>query len=543
MVSRVMTSRASKVLLAVQQPDPVRERAARSNLHNALFAVLVSVGYFAGAKLGFALTASRQPISTFWPPNAILLAAFMLAPVRIWWILLLAALPAHLISELDKGVPLSTAIGWFVSNAGEGMIGAACILRFRKKETVFNSVSGLMIFIAFGVVFAPLLTSFVDAESVVITGWAKDYWALWSTRLLSNMLAGLTLVPVILLWGLNGASWIRKATWKRFLEAGLLAIGILIVSLVVFGFASSSPTRIPVLVYAPLPLLVWASLRFGTGGMSLSLLTVALISIWDAIHGYGPFTSASMKENVLSLQILLCMVSLPLMFLTAVIEEWRRAEESLRQVSCKLIDAQELERQSIARELHDEIGQQLAMVKIKLDQLPDEPDSSRSQGITAIQEKISEVASAVHEISHGLHPSHLDYLGLGRAIDRLCHDVESGSSLRIHLKVDPSLKRPAAEVSLCLYRVTQEALHNVVKHSAAQKVEISLTESHGRLTLRIEDDGVGFIADASEGIGLGLISMRERLRSVGGSIEVMSQPSRGTRVKVSVPVTPAGGTT
>src|SRR5215472_6828872 len=197
-------------------------------------ALLVGIAYYLGTRIGFPLTPVGQPNSTFWPPNAILLAAFLLARRRVWWTFLLAVLPVHLFVQLQTGVPLATAAGWFVTNTSEALIGALCITQLAPRNRVFESVRGVFLFVVFGVLLAPLITSFLDAAAVVITGWGRHYWPLETERFWTNALAELTIVPLIVLGISKGPSWIRKATLAQCWEAGMLAIGIVAVSLLVF---------------------------------------------------------------------------------------------------------------------------------------------------------------------------------------------------------------------------------------------------------------------------------------------------------------------
>jgi signal transduction histidine kinase len=500
------------------------------------YAVLVGLSYYVGTRIGFALTPTTRPTSCFWPPNATLLAAFLLSPARMWWAFLLAVFPAHLYAQVHAGVPAWTAVGWFISNTAEALIGAFLITRFSKGKSVFDSARGVLIFLVFGVVFAPLASSFLDAAVVVGTGWANGYWHVGATRFFTNTLAELTLVPTIVVWGSHGASWIQKATLARYLEATLLGCGIVATSALVFGWEPVSPGNVPALMYVPLPFLLWGAVRFGSGGLSLSLLSMALISIWNAMQGRGPFISKSMAENVLSLQVLLCMVAVPLLFLAALMVERRRTEESLRKTSARLIDAQEEERHRIARELHDDLEQKLALVTLGLGGLKEKCEAGLKPGVTELLNQLSAISTTTHEISHGLHPSQLEYLGLGAAAKKLCKDVGQGTSLSIQLTAGELPKRLLPAISLCLYRVIQEALHNIVKHSRASKAEIELVNDGGRISLRIVDNGIGFTPGEEPTTGLGLTSMRERVRSVGGSIEITSSLRRGTRIEVWVPV-------
>jgi len=507
---------------------------ATHRLRTVRSALLVGIGYYLGTRIGFAWTPNGQPNSTFWPPNAILLAAFLLAPRRIWWTFLLAVLPAHMFAQLQAGVPLWTAVGWFITNTSEAWIGAFGITRFTRQKTVLDGVRGVLIFVVFGVLIAPFATSFLDAAAVVITGWGRGYWPLGTERFWTNALAELTVVPTIVVSKLFGVSWIRKATLARYCEAGLLAVGTALVSVLIFGLQPVSLATAPALLYLPLPLLLWAALRFGLGGLSLSLLCVSLISIWYTMHGQEPFPYATMGQNILSLQILFCIVAVPLMFLSAVMADARRTQESLRRISGSLIDAQEQERYRIARELHDDLGQGLALVHVKLDELIEESDGSLKPGLADLSNQLSAISTTAREISHGLYPSQLEYFGLATAVKRLCDEMRRGKNLSINLAMDDLPRELPPAVSLCLYRVAQETLHNIITHSQAKNVQVELRARGGRISLSVADDGVGFDLDR-EVAGLGLASMRQRVRSVGGSIKISSVPKLGTRVEAQVP--------
>jgi signal transduction histidine kinase len=495
------------------------------------FALLVGLSYYVGTRIGFGLTPRGQPNSTFWPPNAILLAAFLLFPRRAWWTFLLTVLPAHLFAQLHAGVPWWTAIGWFITNTGEALIGAFCITHFTRGRT-FDSVRGVVAFVVFGVLIAPFATSFLDAAAVIITGWGHGYWPLGTERFWTNALAELTIVPTIVICGSRGLSSIRDASFSRWVEALLLAVGIVMVTVFVFGSRLVPAASTPALLYAPLPLLLWAAVRFGTGGLSLSVLCIALISIWYTLHGMEAFPFASMRQNVLSLQILLCLAAVPLLFLSAVMSEARRTAESLRNTSGNLINSQEQERRRISRELHDDLGQELALAIARLDELIEESHPSAQPGLTDLSNQLSSISTTAREISHGLYPSQLEYVGLSSAVKRLCDEIGRGKRLAIHLAVS-RLPQLSPSISLCLYRILQEALHNVMKHSLANTVEVRLAVDDGRVLLRVVDDGVGFdLSHKTE--GLGLPSMRERVRSVGGTIEIASSPKTGTQIEVQV---------
>src|SRR5258708_2948224 len=216
MIGRTLTLSLPRVggsrLEAVRDNPSVVPSLLTGYPRQILFSLLVAAGYFIGTRIGFVLKLHDTPISTFWPPNAILLAAFLVAPVRMWWIILLAVFPAHLLAQLPVGRPLLTVCGLFISNSAEGLLGAACIRHFKKPEELFEDVSGVLVFLGFAIFFAPLASSFVDAAVVVSTGFGNGYWKLWTSRLFSNILADTTVAPTIIVWTLNGRRWLQHLT-------------------------------------------------------------------------------------------------------------------------------------------------------------------------------------------------------------------------------------------------------------------------------------------------------------------------------------------
>lgn len=507
--------------------------AVPARYRTSIVVLLVAIGYYAGSQTGFLLKPPGWPISTFWPPNAILLGALLLTPLRIWWVLVLAVFPAHLFIQLRTGVPFISAFLWFVGNAGEALLGAVLVRMFKKDKPLFESVHGVIVFLACGVLLPTLATSFLDAAGVIVTGLGQDFWIQWTTRLTSNIVSDLTIVPTIVIFGVKGLAWFRRANTSAYYESALLMIATVVLSLLVFG-GESAISGSWAFIYTPLPLLIWALLRFGSGGMSASLLAVALIAVWNTMHGRGPLGLQSMLYAVLSLHFLLTMLAISFLLSGALIAEKRRGEEALRAKCGTLVHAQELERYRVARELHDNILQRLTLVGLHLDELRAASLVFAKSPLNNLYEQISGISKTIRDLSHDLHPFMLDYLGLPRALRKLCRDASTQCGMTIEFSEDNVESLLPLDVSSCLFRVAQEALQNIVRHSHAKTAAMELKLSSRRATLRVSSVGAGLNPPRRE--GLELAGMREEVLTLDGTLEIASLPSKGTVIEVSIPV-------
>jgi len=221
--------------------------------------------------------------------------------------------------------------------------------------------------------------------------------------------------------------------------------------------------------------------------------------------------------------------------MVADITDLKQAEESLTGMMRKLVEAQEQERARIGRELHDDINQRLALLAVELGQLQDDPSEIQSR-VQELVRRVSEISNDVQALSHNLHASKLEYLGVVAGIQSWCKEFSERQKIEIAFQSAVSSVL-APEIGLTLFRVLQEALHNAIKHSRVKRIEVQLREDAGELHLVISDLGRGFdVKAASQGAGLGLNSMRERVRLVNGTIAIESKPMVGTTIHVRVPL-------
>jgi signal transduction histidine kinase len=257
------------------------------------------------------------------------------------------------------------------------------------------------------------------------------------------------------------------------------------------------------------------------------------------LHGREPFPFASLRQNVSSLQILLCVVVVPLMFLSAVMAEARRAQESLRSISSSLIAAQEHERHRIARELHDDYNQRLAMLAIDLERLAacnGDASGEASQHLRQLSDRASELGADLHSLSHSLHSSTLESLGLVEGVKAFCEEFAEQQSVQIDFSHQNIPRGIPEDAALCLFRIAQEGLRNFKRHSGADRAEVRLEWSGERLHLTVFDRGKGFdTKNPSADSGIGIRSMQERLRVLGGQLEIESRPMEGVRIDAWLP--------
>ena len=305
-------------------------RSALFDRHLLITGLWVFAGYYLGCKVGFSLTFKPHPVSVLWPPNSVLVAALLLTQPRNWWVVLLAALPAHLAAQLQSHVPPLMILCWFISNSCEAMIGAGLMRYLVGGPVRFTRLRNVGLFCLCVVFIGPFLSSFLDAAFVVWNHWGQDgYWELIRIRLSSNAVSALIIVPLIVTWVTNGVQPVRAASRSFYVEVCALFLGLLAVSYVVLYELRAGVDL--ALLFLPLPFLLWAAVRFGALGASTAISIVSFLAIWSASHGHGPFSGETAEQSALSIEIFLIGVAIPLLFLAALIEERVAGENELRE--------------------------------------------------------------------------------------------------------------------------------------------------------------------------------------------------------------------
>lgn len=512
--------------------------------------VMLALAYYVGGRLGFVLQSPLVPQSVLWLPNSILLTALIVTPQRRWPLLFLAAYPAQLLVGMQSHSPLLPISLIFLTNCADAALGAAVWRTLSPDEARVSGLPSMLVFLAFGATLPTLVLSFADAAITVATHWNEHFWLVFATRARSNVLTNVIFVPaaVAILTGERPSLATQLRT--RWREATIMLLALVATALLAFSRPPGSMSG-AALGYLPLVFVVWSAVRFGVSMTGAALITLAFLTTWMTMRGMGHVSTQVATEIVPTLQFELLAIAVPVLCLSAVVQDRERAANELaesqhalgnsldeiRQLAGRLLSATEVERTRIARELHDDVNQQLAALGIGLSALKRHvpADSVLREEVARLQGQAMHAADTVRVLSHELHPAALRHAGLLPAMRELCAQYGRGESIRAILNAKREVNVPH-EVALCVYRVTQEALRNAARHSGAQTVHVQLRHTGEALELDIEDDGIGFDeAAARRRGGLGLTSMDERVRLVGGSVYVDTSPGHGTRISLRVP--------
>lgn len=514
---------------------------------------VVALLYFALAAASLKLRLSTSTLALVWPSNALLIATLALSPKRQWWVYLVAIIPTHVLALYPYHVGFWWITYQLVYNAALAIPCAAILHKFGPEALRFeklNEVIGFLILsiLVPGVVSLAVIYPVVRlAPSSVLSAhdWSPDLIDVWTSRWITVTASLIIFVPTILVCVTRGRHWLRGLSPLKAAEGTFLALSLLAITFQVYGRVYAVGDEPPSIYLIPLPILLWAAVRFGPVGTCLSITTFVCISSWCTFMGEGPFLRSISISRVTVLQVAWIVVSAPLLCLAAVVSERKAALEDLRlahaelqQFTPRLISAQEKEKQRISRDLHDDIGQRLALLRIGLDALDQtisfEKAAEHAQ-MRSLLTQMDDLVIDVHNISHQLHSSKLELLGLSVALKGVCKQLAEQYGIAIDLMTQKLPETLPDELSLCFYRTAQEGLMNALKHSESSRIDVSLDCCGQILRMRIKDFGIGF-DPAVMGKGLGLVTMQERLRMVGGVLRVNSVQGEGTELEAEAKI-------
>lgn len=622
-------------------------------------AVIVAVAYYIGAELAFWIGTLSYFFAPLWPPNMILFAALLQAPFRVWWLYVALAFPAHIVAEMGMGMQALPLVGAFACNMALALIAAMGIRRFSNGPPWIDSLTKAWRFIGIAAVGAPMLVG----VGIALLGWVTDdqvggllFAARWGT---ANMLGGIALAPIFVTWIGEGLDWLKQIQRPRALEAGALAVALFVSAYIGFPAASAN---YPVLACVPVPLMLWAAVRFGPRGASGAIFVVSLMALAGAVEGHAPFVASTPDHTILSLQMFLAVLSAPFLMLSGIvvelrhaaravelahkelrsildhtpafvyvkdrqgryiyanrraralkdhdfighstadlfpagvaaalvaeddtvintdnpiikeevldrgtgnrtylttkfplrdpdgeiygicvvstdISELRRTQQEVHDLSARLLSAQDGERRRIARELHDSTAQTLTALALNLNRLV--RTGKADENLRAIAEEsialVKQVHSEIRTLSYLLHPPLLDELGLAAALTWYVDGFSNRSGIDVKLEISPEFTRIDPSLELALFRVVQESLGNVHRHSGSKTSSINLERTPTEVVLRISDAGQGMRLSSDPSgrthlLGVGIAGMEARLKQLGGKL-VIESGANGTTVTAIV---------
>ena len=535
--------------------------------------LLVCAGYYAGALIGVSLGFPPAGISTIWPPNAVVLAALLLEPPRRWWIYLVAALPAHLlvVGYFQPRVTLPVTLAQFAGNVVHVLVGAAAVRAVAGAPPRFDSLRGMAAFVGFAAIAATAIAGVVAIGLFLLLGWVTDASLALRQRFFSNGFAVLTITPLILVAIAGELVGSRQPRNWRYVELALIVIGLLTLGTLLFAGEPPSADIMPALLLAPLPFLLWAAVRLGAGGVCVSLLVVTSIC-WAMLYtGRWPFPIRSPAESVLSVHAFLLTISIPMLFLAALVEERRRSEDEARRQREELAHALRVATlgeltASIAHELSQPLSAIVTNAQAGRRILDNEStpfESIREILVDVVQEanRAAQVIRRLRALFRKERPSHVgvDVNGLiENAVDLLRGDLRQKRILVRFSRNDalPAVLGDPVQLQQVVLNLLINAGEAVVAGEDSLR-EISIEADQpgsGRLAFSISDSGIGvkdtaqletmfehFVSTKAQGLGLGLTISRSIVEAHGGRIWATANGDRGLTLHVELPAVAEGG--
>ncbi len=489
--------------------------------------------------LTFALWNHRGDLQMILLTGPMALPVLMLSARRYWPAYGVGWWAAMMTFIVARGYPLP---GMALAYLGCVLLlyGTALLLeRFRGDQSI-DDFPRLWWFLLVAAVLLPLTTTGMALwlNTVLPTiPWLHKQW--WHMALAMGL--GFVLLTPAILSLSNPASALRRD--MPGLRVWLITALILALLWVAWGLLGNIDTLRAILLIAPAPLLIYVALCAQIPGVSAVNMALGAIAMQLSLTGHGPFLQGDAQSSTLTVQLWMLGMSVVSLLFAALVEQRRTVRNALvassseaQHLAGRLIVAQEQERARVARDLHDDINQRLALASMQLSSLRQKVEEHHRHDVTQLQNELISLSGDVRALSHGLHPSTLEHTGLALALGELCrtHRHRGGPAIALHIPEEPD--GLPCEVTLCLYRVTQEALRNALKHAHAKRIDVALTIAGNQVELTITDDGRGFDAQSGGWQGLGLMSISERARLLGGSCRLRSALGEGTELCVCLPL-------
>lgn len=489
--------------------------------------------YFAAGRLGLMAPFTSGNVSPVWPAAGAALAALVYCGTRVWPAVLAAAFLVNFLSP----IPAAAAAALGAGNTLAAVFGAYLLRRLAGPQAALTRLRDLLPFVLVALASPPVAAT-IGATALYLNrvGAWSDYGTAWRIWWLGDAMGVLLAAPLLLSLG-----DLRRqvSSGRRAAELAGLAAGTLLTGFSVFSPAASGLGGYGVPALVLFPFILWGALRFRVAGASLASALIAGQAVWGTALGRGPFTRFDPLSNALLLQFFLAVVSITGLILAAVIAERSKTSDALRELSLRLLHLQDEERRRLARELHDGTAQTLAALKMNLAAAHKlagagggELEKLLTQGMGATDHLVRDIRT----LSYLLHPPLLDEAGLPSALRWYVDGLMERGGLSVELDLPARLRRLPRDAETAVFRIVQECLANVVRHSGSATALVRLRETGGMLRLTVSDQGKGIpdsVRDGSSGVGIR--GMRERVEDLGGTLSIR-RASRGTVVEASLPL-------
>ena len=549
------------------------KKKAESSGRIALQVFLTGVAYYVATEIAWALCFPNSKVSLLFPPHAVLVVILLLVPVRHWWAYTLATVIGHFIATQQAHWPVLYALHCEAFDAVQNVLAAAGVRLFIKSPLNRITLRDALVFVLIAVIIVPFGTAFWGAAFTISNGFGTNYWVEWRNLGISNGVTAVVLVPALLLVANRLSGRGGRVTPIRMIEGCLLGLGIVVVGTYVFANLPSGPETSPALLYAPIPLLIWAALRFGLSGISAAMLVVTFEAIWGAMHGHGPFLQQSPAENALALQMFLIVTGTPLMFLSVLLEDDRRSQQALHEVED---DARRHREQINLLSRVSLLGEMTASLAHELNQPLSAIISNANAGMRYIERgkddpaKLRDIlgdvesdANRAYDIIRNVRntikkgdPARRQ-IDLNELVTNVAHVVRPdavGYSCEVETSLAkdlPPIEGDPVQIQQVLVNLVSNALDAMRQTpTGRRKVEISTAgkgESEVRLSVRDHGSGIRtevhdrlfdqFFTTKEHGLGMGLAIVRSIVEAHGGKIHAENVADGGACFYFTLPVT------
>jgi signal transduction histidine kinase len=494
--------------------------------------LLIAGGYYVAAQSGETLLLTGG-VGAFWPATGVGIVLLYLGGLRWWPGVLLGDLLGTLVDLPGERQPLGIALADTAGHVARAVVAVVILQRLVGRRAAMDRLAQV------GAVFVAVAVGEALAATVAILArWAggvievSEMGVFWRSWWLGGVAGGLVVVPLALAWAHGRASVWRG---RRAGEGALMLAAV--AGLSVIALSAEQP-----LTYMVFPAFIWAALRFGPQGATLAVAVAAVIAVLATSHAQGAFVEHSPTDSALNLQLYITLAALTTFCLAAIVSERRRAALELAEAQRREGERAALERQRIARDLHDSVSQSLFSTTLHV------RTAQRALALEGLDATgpVGQELSEVGQLTRGalaemralileLRPGALAEEGLVAALTKQASALSAREGLVIEVD-GPDERLPLGpEVEEQLYRLGQEALANVVKHAGASSATVRIAAEEETVLVEVSDDGRGFDPAAVGPEHFGLRSMRGRVADLGGRLEVMSAPGHGTVLRVEVP--------